>query len=358
MYGGFAQDTTAVLLPLQLADSYRARVLLAGASMPYILDLGSLGSGWIAAPRTMNGYPDPADVNPRRENLDAVLLPTGEVFIEGGVKNPTSDASAVKRGELFNPDTMTWKVLPEAERPRQYHSVSVLMPDGAVWVAGSNFNSSTGLANRELRIEIFEPWYFCGRRPVITDAAHKACHGEEFEIRTADAASIKRAVIVRCGSVTHNYTPDQRHVTLKFRHDKSDILVATVPDEPAVAIAGYYLLFVIDDSGRPSVGRFIQICRSGQRRWHIRDDDFRRWLYERLGDGFRLDEADLRALQRAVVPPDPPRRRVELQGRPHGEHDQGPAHEDHDHDDDHDHGHSDMEAHGHGRDPENHRRTR
>src|SRR5207244_3410422 len=92
MYGGFAQDTTSVLLPLEPSDNYRARALIAGASMPYILDLGSLASGWIPVPRTMNGYPDPGDVNPRRENLDAVLLPTGEVFIEGGVKDPGNDA--------------------------------------------------------------------------------------------------------------------------------------------------------------------------------------------------------------------------------------------------------------------------
>jgi hypothetical protein len=34
-----------------------------------------------------------------------------------------------------------------AERVRGYHSVALLMPDGAVWVAGSNFNAMPGLAN-------------------------------------------------------------------------------------------------------------------------------------------------------------------------------------------------------------------
>jgi hypothetical protein len=274
----------------------------------------------------MNDYPQPGDVNPRRENLDAVMLPTGEVFIEGGVKDPNDDGTAVKRGELFNSETMSWKVLPEAERPRQYHSVALLMPNGAVWVAGSNFNASTGLANRELRIEIFEPWYFCGRRPSITEAAKKACHGEDFEIRTPDAASIRRVVLVRCGTVTHNFTPDQRHITLEFRHDKGDILVARVPDNAAVAIVGYYLLFVIDGTGRPSVAKFIQICPSRRTGWRPWDDDFRRWLLELTQRG-RLDEADLRRLRRALMPPDPPRRRLEPRTPPHGEHDHGGDHE-------------------------------
>jgi hypothetical protein len=321
MYGGFAQDTTSVLLPLKPTDKYRARILLAGASTPYLLDLDSLGSGWTPVPRNMIDYPASGDMNPRRENLDGVLLPTGEVFIEGGVKDPNNDATAVKRGEMFNPETMSWQVLPEAERPRQYHSVSLLMPSGAVWVAGSNFNASPGLANRELRIEIFEPWYFCGRRPVLSDVAEKACHGEEFEIRTPDAASIQRVVLVRCATVTHNFTPDQRHLTLEFRHDKGDILVAAVPDNGAVAIVGYYLVFIVDGTGRPSTGKFVQICQ-GKRRWHVRDDDFWLRLRELLAGHERLDEADLRRLRRALVSPgSPSRRRVEPPLPPHGERD-------------------------------------
>jgi hypothetical protein len=355
MYGGFAQDTTSVLLPLKPSDKYRARILVAGASTPYVLDLEALGSGWIPTARTMNGYPAPGDVNPRRENLDAVLLPTGEVFIEGGVKDPNADATAVKRGEMFDPETMTWKVLPEAERARQYHSVALLMPSGAVWVAGSNFNSGTGLGNRELRIEIFEPWYFCGRRPVISAAAEKACHGEEFEIRTPDAASIGKVVIVRCSTVTHNFNPDQRHLTLDFRHDKGDILVAKVPNDAAVAIVGYYLVFIIDRStGRPSQAKFIQICR-GKKRIKIWDEDFWKWLVEIASQKGRLDEADIRTIRRAAMDSDaPPRRRLDPPIRPHGEH-AGHGGDHHDHD--HDHGHGGEDGHEHtddqGGDPKN-----
>ena len=69
---------------------------------------------------------------------------------------------------------------------------------------------------------------------------------------------------MRCGTVTHNFNPDQRHITLEFKSGKGDVILARMPTEPNVAIVGYYLLFVIDSTGRPSTGRFIQICQ-GQR---------------------------------------------------------------------------------------------
>ena len=346
----FAQDTTSVLLPLSAADGYRARVMQAGGSTPYILDLGNVAAGWTAAPRAMFDHPASGDVNPVRENADSVILPTGEVFIEGGLKSGTNDATGVRAPETYNPATGTWRVLPATPIVRGYHSTALLMPNGAVWVAGSNFNASSGIGNRELRIEIFEPWYFCGRRPSITDAAPRACHGDDIEIRTPDAADIRKVVVVRCGTVTHNFNPDQRHITLEFKRDKGDVILARVPPEPNVAIVGYYLLFVIDSTGRPSTGRFLQIC-PGRRRpprppW--RDPAWWEWLRELLRDGRQLRPEEIRRIEREMLGNDFPPRRRPLFNEPHGHGDQavGPGH---DHDDDgHDHGGHDHDGHDHG----------
>jgi hypothetical protein len=329
---GFVQDTSSVLLPLSPADKYRARVLVAGGSTPFILDADNPASGWVPTLRTMTGYPQPGDVNPVRENLDIVILPTGEVFIEGGLKNGSNDGSGVKRPEMYSPAADTWTVLPEAERVRGYHSVALLMPDGAVWVAGSNFNASSGIANRELRIEIFEPWYFCGPRPSITDAADRVGHGEDFELRAPSAADVKRVVIVRCGTVTHNFNPDQRHISLEFRRDEGDILVARIPDDPAVAIIGYYLLFVIDSTGRPSTGHFIQIVPSaGTRTRPWGEHEWRERLRDLLTDGHELDPSEIRKIRRNMLGlVAPPRRRLLIEGR-HGHGD--PHNHDHDHGD-------------------------
>ena len=322
--GGGAQDTSSVLLPMSSADGWRARVMQVGGSAPFILDMDNVAAGWVAAPRAMFDHPAPGDVNPLRINADVVILPTGEIFVEGGLKNGSNDTTGVRAPETYNPASGSWRVLPASPVVRGYHSTALLMPNGAVWVAGSNFNGNQYLGNRELRIEIFEPWYFCGRRPSISDAAPKACHGEEIEIKTPDAASIRRVVIVRCGTVTHNFNPDQRHITLDFKLDKGDVIAAQVPSEPNVVVVGWYLLFVIDGSGRPSTGRFIQICHGRRRpRWPWWDEAW----WQRLREGLiaerpqALDE--LRRLQRdAVEVLHPPRRRP-YSAEPHGPGDQG-----------------------------------
>ncbi|MGE0469512.1 MAG: galactose oxidase-like domain-containing protein [Nitrospira sp.] len=336
----FAQDTTSVMLPLSPTDKYRARIMQAGGSMPFILDLGNLAAGWIAAPRSMLDHPNPGDVNPVRENADAIILPTGEIFIEGGLKNGLNDATGVRAPEIYDPVSGTWGVLPASPVVRGYHSTALLMPNGAVWVAGSNFNASPGLSNRELRIEIFEPWYFCGRRPSITDAAPKACHGEKLEIRTPDAADIQKVVLVRCGTVTHNFNSDQRHITLEFTREKGDVILAAVPSEPNVVIVGYYLLFVIDSTGRPSTGRFVQICmgkRRPPRPWL--DQEWWDRLRDLLRDGRNLTLEEIRTLQREAVGPifPPWRRPLSMEG--HGPGDQGGHGPDHPQDHHHDHGH-------------------
>ncbi|MDQ3287329.1 MAG: DUF1929 domain-containing protein [Pseudomonadota bacterium] len=320
----FAQDTTSVMLPLRPQEGYRARIMQAGGSMPYILDPADVAAGWTAAPRAMIDHPSAGDMNPVRENADSIILPTGEIFIEGGLKSGIDDSTGVRAPEAYDPVSGTWRVLPASPVVRGYHSTALLMPDGAVWVAGSNFNAAAGMDNRELRVEIFEPWYFCGRRPRITDIAPKACHGEAIEISTPDAASITRVVLVRCGSVTHNFNPDQRLVELEFGRERGDVILAQVPAEPAVAIVGYYLAFLIGDGGRPSTGRFVQICkgrRRGPRPWL----DLEWWLMlrELFRDGRMPTPEEMRRMRREAMGPAAPPRRRPMSKTGHGPGDQG-----------------------------------
>jgi len=265
-YRGNPLNHTAVLLPLTLQEEYTVKVLLCGKESAHVLTPDG-GTKWHPTTRVLTGHPVPSDVNPDRNNLDAVLLPTGEVFIEGGAKNIRDDATGVKVAEMFDPEDPsgqplgTWRNLPMAQEVRNYHSVALLMPNGAVWVAGSNFDSSTGLGNRNLWIEIFEPWYFCHRRPRITSVDPSVCAGDSFDVYTDDSSRIDRVVLVRAGSSTHNFNPDQRLIECAFEVASPTRLEVQAPPNNAVAPPGTYLVFVLTDDRVPSEGEFIKVCQ-------------------------------------------------------------------------------------------------
>jgi hypothetical protein len=135
------------------------------------------------------------------------------------------------------------------------------MPNGAVYVGGSDINAAMGLESRHFEIEIFKPWYFCPIRPMLNTVPATAHHGENITVTTPDAAKIAKAVILKCGTTTHNFNVDQRMIELPVRKpEEADMIILTVPKNKNIAVQGYYLLFILDGESVPSEGKFIQIA--------------------------------------------------------------------------------------------------
>jgi hypothetical protein len=250
---------SSVLLPLLHDQGYRARVLICGGTQPMVIDFGTASPGWTnTAARTLPG-------SPRREHANAVLLPTGQVFVCGGASNPNSDATGVLAGEIYDPQSNSWSTTEPASVVRNYHSVALLLPDGRVWTAGSNINSqqsfpTPGTDNRELRIEVYEPPYFRADRPQLIYTPSAVGWGQAFDVRTTQADRIARVALIRAGSVTHAFNSDQRYISLDFRRIAGEWLDAKAPPSSAIAPAGYYMLFTINRDGVPSVGRFVRLA--------------------------------------------------------------------------------------------------
>jgi hypothetical protein len=199
---------------------------------------------------------------PLRRNHGSTILPTGEIFVEGGVQTENDDGTGVLAAELYDPVGNEWFILPEANVVRNYHHVSLLLPNGSVYVGGSNIDAKPGLNKRIFDIEVFKPWYFCRSRPVLEDVPSKACHDSSFTITSPDYDRIAKVVIVRCGTTTHNFNCDQRLVELPMtKAEAPGEMTVSVPDIPNTAIVGYYLLFILDRHNVPSHGKFIRICK-------------------------------------------------------------------------------------------------
>jgi len=112
----------------------------------------------------------------------------------------------------------------------------------------------------ELRLELFSPPYLLrGPRPVVASALAQIAYGSDFIVKTADAASIASAALMRPGAVTHSFNMDQRYVGLTIRARSSQSLTFQAPPDGYVAPPGHYMLFLVNSAGVPSVGHFLRL---------------------------------------------------------------------------------------------------
>jgi galactose oxidase len=230
------------------AVMYGSKVLLIGGGTPPTntveeIDLADPSPTWKArAPMTW----------PRRQ-LNATLLPDGKVLVTGGSSGQDfdDDTLPVKVPELYDPETNVWTKLAPAADYRGYHSTALLLPDGRVLTGGGRNRHTT---------EIFTPPYLeqDGARPTIQAAPGAIDPGSSFLVQTADAAQVAKVTLLALGSVTHAFDQNQRFLKLPFTVTSGGLTV-TAPASNLAAPPGYYLLFILDGRGVPSVARIVKL---------------------------------------------------------------------------------------------------
>ncbi len=264
-------DGTSVLLPL-VPPNYKPRVVVCNSPDPTAFRI-DIDESQNPAPNTNKwvgtvGRQGSA-AGKRRNHCCAVLLPTGQVFLSGGV-TPSGQENVpntpVLEPELYTPgmnwttgafsENEEWATIEEpATVGRGYHSVALLLPDGRVWTAGS----TEGFGETEKRIEIFSPSYVGQARPTLAEAPPSVSYGQQFPVTVGQGNQIQRVALMRCGSITHAFDSDQRYVGLNFTQEGTSLTV-TAPPNPDVAPPGFYMLWVINTQGRPChLAKFVRL---------------------------------------------------------------------------------------------------
>ncbi|HEV2382218.1 MAG TPA: galactose oxidase-like domain-containing protein [Terriglobia bacterium] len=196
-------------------------------------------------------------MNYSRMNENLVLLPNETVLAVGGGGGSGKYSNPIEQAELYSPTSGTWTVMAAQTAQRTYHSTAVLLLDGRVLSAGSDYG------DLETTYEIYSPPYlFQGTRPTITSVPTSLTYGAKFTISTPDYAYIKYVALMRAGSTTHADDFDQRYVNLSFTNSGSNTLTATAPANANLAPPGYYTLVIVNKSGVPSVMQFVQVSQS------------------------------------------------------------------------------------------------
>lgn len=197
-----------------------------------------------------------------RITATSVTLPDGSALVVGGnSSNSETIGTPVMTPELWSPSTGQWAPMADSPRQRQYHSVSALLPDGRVWSAGTSARGTD-----EYNGAYFTPPYLFKKdgsgelaaRPAIQDAPASVAWGERFSVRSPQAASIRRAALIRVAANTHQYSFDQTYVPLDVQVD-GDRVSMTVPANGNTIPAGQYMLFLVDSAGVPSKAPIVRV---------------------------------------------------------------------------------------------------
>jgi hypothetical protein len=137
--------------------------------------------------------------------------------------------------------------------PRLYHSTALLLPDGKVLLAGGG-----RFGVNQFSAEVFSPPYlFKGPRPTITSAPATLQYNTTFTVGTPNGASAKISLL-RLGAVTHSFNFDQRFLQLEIQGVVSGGLSVRAPANANLAPPGYYMLFLVNSNGVPSVAKIVQ----------------------------------------------------------------------------------------------------
>jgi hypothetical protein len=107
--------------------------------------------------------------------------------------------------------------------------------------------------------QIFSPPYlFKGERPEITSAPDSVDYGQNFEVRTSRPNEIGKVSWIRLPSVTHSFDENQRINFLQFQAAAGKLTV-TAPNSANRCPPGHYMLFILSNTGVPSIARIIQM---------------------------------------------------------------------------------------------------
>lgn len=245
-------------------DAVAGKILTAGGAAnyedddaranAYVITIGTPGAN-----PTVSKQPSMAFA---RGFANGIALPDGTVFITGGQSHvkPFTDTTAALTPELWSPSSGTWTQMNPMSVPRTYHSVALLLPDATVLNGGGGLCGTC--ATNHWDAEIFVPPYLLNSdgtrraRPAINTVASTVKVGGTLSITTGGAVS--GFSLIRFGTATHTVNTDQRRIALASSGSGTSYTV-TIPNDPGVALPGYWYLFAIDSAGTPSVAKTVKV---------------------------------------------------------------------------------------------------
>ena len=258
----FVNTTTGALVTAgQFKSAFAKSTSSAAMFRPgRILQFGGNSNGAIVIDIT-SGSPvvtQTQSMSSQRQWVTGTLLADGKVLATGGSQVDNELTGVNNIAEIWDPQTGAWSQGHAGAVARLYHSNALLLPDATVLVAGGG--APGPYVN--LNAEIYHPPYLFSAggveapRPSILTTPDYLSIGKTFDLGVSAPLGVSRVVLVKTGSTTHSWNMEQRFVELGFKADGNTLHVQA-PARAADAPPGYYMVFVIDANGVPSVAKIL-----------------------------------------------------------------------------------------------------
>ncbi|MFE6486557.1 galactose oxidase-like domain-containing protein [Streptomyces sp. NPDC057757] len=239
-----------------------------------ILGGGGVGESKKSTPRTAvvdlkKGSPafeDGPNLPQGTRYLNSVIMPDDSVFTTNGSEDYRGrSASNIFKAQFYDPKANAFHEAASPRVGRNYHSEALLLPDGRVATFGSDplfdDQQNTKLGHFEQRMEIFTPPALhrnSKNRPVLGDGPKTLDSKGRATFATEHPERVAKARLMRPSAVTHTTDVEQRSIELGLSKAGNSVTV-DVPSDRALVPPGWYMLFVTDAQGTPSVAKWIQV---------------------------------------------------------------------------------------------------
>ncbi|MEO6711045.1 MAG: galactose oxidase-like domain-containing protein, partial [Planctomycetota bacterium] len=165
----------------------------------------------------------------------------------------------VRRCDLFEPGSQGWRRVADTFQYREYHALTLLVPDGRVITTGGTYiKFQYGPVSAD--IDAYSPPYlFRGVRPALSNLSDNSpSRGQWISFDVAPATRLTRVMLMGVQSTTHWVDAGiPRRLELRVAQI-GQTAYAYVPTDPNAVPLGWYMLFgMVDDI--PSPALFLRV---------------------------------------------------------------------------------------------------
>lgn len=208
-----------------------------------------------------------------RRNPSSVLLPDGTVLLINGGNDWRNFGGDRRRPQIVNLETgavTNLNIWSGDSLERGYHSFALLLKDGRVLIGGG-ISPIGDIGCERPDVRIYNPPYLTnGTRPVVSNAPSSitmSAGGATTQL-TFSGATLKSSeqggvVLMALGSTTHSFDQNQRYVKLSYTQS-GNTLTINPPANTQIAPPGDYTMFLVSQTGAPSVGITVRINKPAQ----------------------------------------------------------------------------------------------